>query len=115
MTVSSATVDEDVDPRRAAGDRRRKTELGVQGWRSGPWIHGEERGGSMLKCPDAERRQLQRMILVGFIALLVPAMIGRLTGWRWRPWPPGPTGYSSVIAEAKAAADTYIPLGFIEW
>jgi len=55
------------------------------------------------------------MILVGFIALLVPAMIGRLTGWRWRPWPPGPTGYSSVIAEAKAAADTYIPLGFIEW
>lgn len=74
-----------------------------------------ERIGMMAKCPDAERRQLQRMILVGFIALLVPAMIARLTGWRWQPWPPGPQGYSSIIAEAKAAADTYIPLGFIEW
>jgi len=69
----------------------------------------------MSRVPDDDRRQLQRMIQLGFIALLVPALIARLTGWRWRPWPPGPEGYSSIVAEARAAADTYIPLGFIEW
>ncbi len=69
----------------------------------------------MSRFPDADRRQLQRMIQISFIALLLPALIARLTGWRWRPWPPGPEGYSSIIAEARAAADTYIPLGFIEW
>lgn len=71
--------------------------------------------GAMSRFPDADRRQLQRMIQISFIALLLPALIARLTGWRWRPWPPGPEGYSSIIAEARAAADTYIPLGFIEW
>lgn len=71
--------------------------------------------GAMSRVPDDDRRQLQRMIQLGFIALLVPALIARLTGWRWRPWPPGPEGYSSIVAEARAAADTYIPLGFIEW
>ena len=31
--------------------------------------------------------------------LLVVASAARLTGWRWRPWPPGRHGYRSVVRE----------------
>ena len=61
---------------------------------------------------DPEVVQLRRMLMLGFLLFLLPATIGRLTGWRWRPWPPGSKGYRSIIGEARAAAETYIPLGF---
>jgi hypothetical protein len=39
-----------------------------------------------------------------FVVLLPITLIARLSGWRLRPWPPGPTGYGSVIAETRAMA-----------
>ena len=66
------------------------------------WIQGEE-------------RQLHRMLTVAFLLLLVPATIARLTGWRWRPWPAGPEGYRSIVSEARSAADSCVPAGFMGW
>jgi light-harvesting complex 1 beta chain len=76
---------------------------------------GEPTSGAMSAWIDGENRQLRRMLMVGFLLLLVPASFARLTGWRWRPWPPGPKGYGSIISEAKAAANTYVPYGFMGW
>lgn len=39
-----------------------------------------------------------------FIVLLPITLIARLSGWRYRPWPPGPTGYGSVIEETRVMA-----------
>jgi len=58
-------------------------------------------------------RELRRMLAIAFVLMLVPAALGRLTGWRWHPWPPGPDGFRSVVSEARAAAETYVPLGFM--
>jgi light-harvesting complex 1 beta chain len=62
-----------------------------------------------------DNRQFHRMLTAGFILFLVPASLAWLTGWRWRPWPPGPKGYGSIISEARAAASTYVPFGFMGW
>jgi len=61
---------------------------------------------------EADRRQLGRLLVAGFVLLLVPATLARLTGWRWQPWPPGPQGYGSIVGEARSAADAYVPLAF---
>ena len=34
-----------------------------------------------------------------YVVLLPIALVARLTGWRWWPWPPGPKGYGSVFSE----------------
>lgn len=64
---------------------------------------------------EQEARQFHWMVAVGFVLLLVPAAMGRLSGWRWRPWPSGPGGYGSIVAEARKAAGTYIPFAFVGW
>jgi hypothetical protein len=64
---------------------------------------------------EQETRQYRRMVAAGFLILLVPAAIASMTGWRWRPWPPGPDGYRSFVSEAKEAAQTYILFAFVGW
>jgi hypothetical protein len=39
-----------------------------------------------------------------FVVLLPITLIARLSGWRLQPWPPGPDGYGSVLAETRAMA-----------
>ena len=38
--------------------------------------------------------------LVCFVALLPVAVVARLSGWRWRPWPARANGYQSAFREA---------------
>jgi len=44
--------------------------------------------------------------LVCFMVLLPIAIVARLSGWRWKPWPERASGYRSPAAEAKAMSDT---------
>lgn len=56
---------------------------------------------------SGQKNDLQscRMIEMICFAVLWPvALIARLTGWRWRPWPPGPKGYTSAFGEARTIA-----------
>lgn len=64
---------------------------------------------------DRESRQFHWMVAVGFLLFLGPAAIARLSGWRWRPWPPGREGYRSIVAEAREAAETYVVFAFLGW
>ncbi|MEN7343740.1 MAG: hypothetical protein AAAFM81_12390 [Pseudomonadota bacterium] len=48
-------------------------------------------------------RLLSAVCLVGTLPV---AFVARLSGWRWQPWPPGRSGYRSVIREALIAAKT---------
>ena len=52
------------------------------------------------------------LLLVCFTVLLPIAIIARLSGWRWKPWPAGDAGYQSPIREAKAAAVTITGAAF---
>ena len=39
-----------------------------------------------------------------FVIFLPVATLARLTGWRWKPWPPGPSGYGSILSETRSMA-----------
>ena len=41
-----------------------------------------------------------------FVGTLPVAVVARLSGWRWQPWPPGRSGYRSAYREALIAAKT---------
>jgi hypothetical protein len=41
-----------------------------------------------------------------FLGMFPVALVARLSGWRWQPWPPGRSGYRSVYREARTAANT---------
>ncbi|HEX7718379.1 MAG TPA: hypothetical protein VF389_01115 [Woeseiaceae bacterium] len=46
------------------------------------------------------------LMAVCFAVFLPVALLARLSGWRWRPWPPGPNGYGSVVKETRSIAST---------
>ena len=62
-------------------------------------------------------REEQRLFTVifccCFVVCLVAATLARLTGWRWRPWSPGPEGYLSIFAGARREAFTVAPVAFM--
>jgi len=70
---------------------------------------------SLSRLRKREAWQAQCMFAAGIALFIVPAAIGRLTGWRWRPWPAGPEGNRSIMAETKSAVNTYIPFVFMGW
>ena len=44
--------------------------------------------------------------LVCFAVLLPVAIVARLSGWRWRPWPAGGRNYGSPFEEARKLSAT---------
>lgn len=46
------------------------------------------------------------MLAICFALLLPVAIVARLSGWRWQPWPAGSNGYRSAIQEARMTAAT---------
>jgi len=62
---------------------------------------------------DRDLRQFQRLVSVSLAPLLVLAVIGRLTGWRWQPWPPVGGERGSVLQEARSAAENSVAFSYL--
>ena len=52
------------------------------------------RSGSMSGLSEAEAKEFHGMFITSFIAFTVVAIIAHFLAWQWRPWLPGPEGYS---------------------
>lgn len=57
--------------------------------------------GTSKRREDLTGRFIQAIC---FLVFLPVALVAGLTGWHWRPWPPGPDGYNNVFAEANSMA-----------
>jgi len=44
--------------------------------------------------------------MVSFIVFLLIAIVAHILVWQWRPWLPGPNGYTSMIDSAHGVLDT---------
>ena len=66
----------------------------------------------MTKEAKREQREFYLFVASIFMLLIIPATIARMTGWRFRPWPPGANGYQSVFSETKRAAMGFAPYVF---
>ena len=75
----------------------------------------EGRGGSKVKTENRLTHGLRKdevwpcrfVWMVCFTVLLPVAIVARLSGWRWRPWPAGGCkGYGSPLQEATKLSAT---------
>lgn len=73
----------------------------------------KQSSGSLSGLTEDEAKEFHRIFIMSFIIFVVIALIAHILVWQWRPWLPGPEGYTSIIAEAKAIAYTYIPFAFM--
>jgi hypothetical protein len=86
------------------------------------WTPGEPAAETRTAGADArsdwnrrEMRQFRWMVAVALPLLLAVATVARLSGWRWKPWPPSGKEYRSVLQEATEAAETCISFAFGGW
>jgi light-harvesting complex 1 beta chain len=56
----------------------------------------------MSGLSDSEAREFHRIFMTSFIIFVVVAIIAHFLAWQWRPWLPGPNGYS-MLDTAKDA------------
>jgi light-harvesting complex 1 beta chain len=49
---------------------------------------------SMSGLSEAEAKEFHGIFLTSFIIFTVVAIIAHFLAWEWRPWLPGPNGYS---------------------
>jgi light-harvesting complex 1 beta chain len=63
-----------------------------------------ERGGSLSGLSDAEAREFHNIFLKSFIIFTSIAIVAHILVWMWRPWLPGPNGYSALFDSARDIA-----------
>jgi light-harvesting complex 1 beta chain len=69
----------------------------------------EERTGALSGLTEAEAREFHRIFMTSFIVFVVVAIIAHFLAWQWRPWLPGPEGYTSLVDGVKMAAAYILP------
>jgi len=65
----------------------------------------DDRTGSLSGLTEPEAREFHRIFMTSFIGFVVVALIAHILAWMWRPWLPGPSGYSMLLDGAKYAAN----------
>ncbi len=59
-------------------------------------------GPSITGLTEAEAKEFHGIFVTSFITFTVIAIIAHFLAWQWRPWLPGPNGYS-MLDTAKDA------------
>lgn len=66
-------------------------------------IESEDRKSSLSGLNEREAKEFHSIFMTSFIVFVVIAIIAHFLAWQWRPWLPGPKGYSSLIDGVTAA------------
>jgi light-harvesting complex 1 beta chain len=58
---------------------------------------------SLSGLTEQEAKEFHRIFMGSFILFLVIAIIAHVLVWQWRPWLPGPHGYTSMLDTVHSA------------
>jgi light-harvesting complex 1 beta chain len=69
--------------------------------------------GSLSGLTDIEAKEFHNIFVSTFFIFVLIAFVAHFLAWQWRPWLPGPEGYttSSIMEDARAMA-SYIQYAF---
>lgn len=56
-------------------------------------------GPSLSGLTESEAKEFHGIFVTSFIVFTVIAIIAHVLAWQWRPWLPGPNGYSTSLLE----------------
>jgi light-harvesting complex 1 beta chain len=68
----------------------------------------EGKDTSLSGLTESEAKEFHRIFMVSFIAFVVIALIAHFLAWQWRPWLPGPEGYTTSMLEGVKLAASYV-------
>ncbi len=63
----------------------------------------QSRPTSTSGMTDAEAREFHSIFVTSFIVFVVVAIVAHFLVWQWRPWLPGPQGYTTSLLDGVAA------------
>ncbi len=63
--------------------------------------------GSTSGLTSSEAREFHSIFVVSFIAFTAIAIVAHVLVWNWRPWLPGPNGYSELM-DGLTAVTTFL-------
>ena len=62
-----------------------------------------ERPSSLSGLTEPEAKEFHAIFLTSFIIFTAIAVVAHILVWLWRPWLPGPQGYSSLEGVTQTA------------
>ncbi len=57
----------------------------------------DSRDGSLTGLTESEAKEFHGIFVTSFIIFTLIAIVAHFLVWQWRPWLPGPNGYTSLI------------------
>jgi light-harvesting complex 1 beta chain len=63
----------------------------------------DRRSGSLTGLTEQEAREFHRIFMTSFVIFVAIAIVAHILAWMWRPWLPGPNGYSSMLEGVQLA------------
>ena len=64
-------------------------------------------GGSFSGLSAGEAQEFHRLFMTSFIVFTLIAIVAHFLVWSWRPWFPGPTGYTTSMIDGAQTAVTH--------
>ena len=52
---------------------------------------------SLSGLSEQEAKEFHKIFMTSFIIFTVIAIVAHILVWQWRPWLPGPNGYTGMI------------------
>jgi len=56
-----------------------------------------ERRSTLSGLTEGEAKEFNRIFVISFLIFVGIAIIAHILAWAWRPWLPGPHGYSMLL------------------
>jgi light-harvesting complex 1 beta chain len=66
--------------------------------------YDRDRGSSLSGLSDSEAREFHKIFVTSFLIFTGIAVLAHILVWMWRPWIPGPNGYSALVDGARDVA-----------
>jgi light-harvesting complex 1 beta chain len=71
----------------------------------------DARTGTFSGLTENEAKEFHRIFMTSFLLFTLVAIVAHILVWIWRPWLPGPSGYSALssgVHYAQAALSNFI-------
>ncbi len=68
----------------------------------------QSRTSSTSGLTDSEAREFHSIFVTSFIAFVAVAIVAHILVWTWRPWLPGPQGYTTSLLDGVNYLTSYL-------
>ncbi|PKU23660.1 light-harvesting antenna LH1, beta subunit [Telmatospirillum siberiense] len=66
-------------------------------------VSRDERSGTLSGLTETEAKEFHSIFVFSFVVFTLVAAVAHLLVWLWRPWIPGPNGYSAIESGVNTA------------